>query len=834
MTVRNPRPRLRPSLSALTLLAVVLTAASYVLLPARVGHATIARIMPRMQWASEEPLGSQAVFARAGSTLYMGGKLPGLGDSNAFGLVDHATGQPIYGLPPLAGTVWASVSDGQGGWFVRGEFAVVSAPGFANLVRIKADRTLDTAWNPHAAPGRCLARNATTVFVGSAAVDIASGRQLAWQYGEPDPSYAESCPIVSTNDLVLLGWGSGVLALDARTGAPRWTVNLPVAGRIHAMALHGTTLYVSAEYPAAIRAIDIARQRLLPFHLYLGEPYCTPGSEVPICYPPPLVDRLAVLNNTLYLSGYFGEINGTDVSSTAAVNLPSGTVLPWNPRGGQVVGAWSDRIYLRGTEYLYNGARWQDYIEAVHPVSGASLWYRGKFTATIKNGSPSGAGLLLGGRGFVRTSTGPNLAALDFPSGAPQDWRPLPNGPITQLAASDSAVYVAGMFSQIGGQPRAGLAAFDHPSGALRAWNPQLNGPVSTLLLGHGRVYVAGAFSQADGQPRPGLAAFDQTTGALLDWTPSGLPAWSVTDLVASDGALYVALEDAVENASGRHNAALVALDQATGAPTGWTTTFEVWFLNDLAVYGSDLYVSGWLFSGEEVKLLVFDTRGGTTPKASFPGRLRGFTMVIHDQTLYHGTSEGVDLLDLDTITPLLWWYEWAGRGAQLADAGSDLVILTNNRLFAYPYSPQALVRTEPATQLTRTSATLNGRLNPNGSPTTAFFQITSKLGSCDAFWTIPVSGVFTGTLDLPLSVPATQLTPSVVYHYRLVVVNAYGVSYGAKNHFMLFNADPPAGAAPATPPSAGDSGPAPAEATATPGWQIFLPGLRRCPTDGF
>ena len=833
---RNPRPRLRASLSALTLLAVVLTAVSYVLTPARPSHATIASIKPRMQWASEEPLGPNTAFAHTGGTLYVGGEFPKIGNLNPIGLLDLATGQPIYGLPKIAGDVWDSVSDGQGGWFVVGEFAVVSHPGFANLVHIKADRTLDTAWNPRASPGRCLARNTTTLFLGDRAVDIQSGRLLDWRLQGDDPTLVRPCPVVSTSDLVFLSKpgspSSVVLAADARSGAVRWTVLLGAAGEIFAMALHRSTLYVSGQYPIGLRAIDIPSQRLLPFHPSVGERSCGGSGN---CDPHPEVTQLAVLGDTLYFSGSFKQINGQERSGVGAVSLPSGTVLPWKRRLSRIVGASGNRIYLAGQEGAQPLHAWQDFVEAADPLSAATLWYYTDYTAKIWGGSASGAGLLLGGQGLKHTVSGPNLAALDLASGATRDWRPQPNGVVTQLAASDSAVYVAGSFSQIAGQPRPGLAAFDHPGGGLRAWDPQPNGPVNTLLVAHGRLYVTGGFSQIAGQPRPGLAAFDLASGALSDWTPSGLPAGSVTKLAVGGETLYVAVEEQPSAPPSRYNASLVALDRASGAPAGWTATFQVWRLADLATHGNKLFASGSLVEEDSTGtgLLVFDTQAGGAPTAPFYQIATGNAIVIHDQTLYVAESLKIVPIDLDSMTILSWSYESGKYLNKLVDLGSDLLSLTEGRLLAYPYTSLPLVRTLPVSSYTATSAKLSGVLNPNGSPTNTLFQISSQPGNCDAIRTLPVSGVMTGTHDLVVDVTADGLAPNTRYTYRLAAAGALGVSYSAVGQFTT----PPLAAAdvetqapiPTTAPS-----PAPAEATTTPAWQIFLPSMRRCPTDGF
>jgi hypothetical protein len=86
-------------------------------------------------------------------------------------------------------------------------------------------------------------------------------------------------------------------------------------------------------------------------------------------------------------------------------------------------------------------------------------------------------------------------------------------------------------------------------------------------------------------------------------------------------------------------------------------------------------------------------------------------------------------------------------------------------------------VKTEAASAVTGTAATLNGALKPNGIDAHYYFQwgTTEAYGS-----TAPEPPADAGTVaELHAQANLTGLTPTGVYHYRLVAENQYGTTYG-------------------------------------------------------
>ena len=85
------------------------------------------------------------------------------------------------------------------------------------------------------------------------------------------------------------------------------------------------------------------------------------------------------------------------------------------------------------------------------------------------------------------------------------------------------------------------------------------------------------------------------------------------------------------------------------------------------------------------------------------------------------------------------------------------------------------------ASNVTTTSATLNGLANPNGSPTTVVMQwgTTTAYGN-----TAPAQSPGSGTTNVPVAADIGGLTPNTTYHYRIVASNGAGTTNGADTTF--------------------------------------------------
>jgi PKD repeat protein len=108
---------------------------------------------------------------------------------------------------------------------------------------------------------------------------------------------------------------------------------------------------------------------------------------------------------------------------------------------------------------------------------------------------------------------------------------------------------------------------------------------------------------------------------------------------------------------------------------------------------------------------------------------------------------------------------------------------------------PPPTVITTGATNVTSSSATLNGNINANGYSTTASFQY----GLTTAYGNTVSAGVVTGNTMTPVSAGISGLSPATAYHFRAVGTNVNGTAYGNDSVFTSLNDVPTVSTLPAT-----------------------------------
>src|SRR5258708_2130145 len=105
----------------------------------------------------------------SGHTLYVGGNFTSAGPVSGGGVSVHPLTAAVQeGGPRVDGNVVTSISDGNGGWFLGGEFEGVGGLPRANLAHVFGDGHVD-AWAPNTNGAvYALARSGRTLFVGGA------------------------------------------------------------------------------------------------------------------------------------------------------------------------------------------------------------------------------------------------------------------------------------------------------------------------------------------------------------------------------------------------------------------------------------------------------------------------------------------------------------------------------------------------------------------------------------------------------------------------------------------------------------------------------------------
>jgi hypothetical protein len=302
----------------------------------------------------------------------------------------------------------------------------------------------------------------------------------------------------------------------------------------------------------------------------------------------PGISAMVVAGSTIYLAGGFGSVGGETRYGLAAVNVATGTLVPWSPDVGTGV---STLAVSGNTAYVgrSNGNLPPPlYLAAVDSTTGDKLpWTAGatiepssvcnyvlQSSGTLDVMAVSDTTLYVGG---CFTGSSDELLALDASSGAArhETFSAAGFAPVVlSLAFVNNVVYVGGSFISFGGETRYGLAAFDAATGAVLPWNPNINLVQAQAIAVSENVLVVGS---NDGT----IYGVGAGSGAVL-WTvlttpPAALKCAigdgtfledSISALAVSGDTIYVG--GCFANVGGQSRNSVAALSAATGEVLPW------------------------------------------------------------------------------------------------------------------------------------------------------------------------------------------------------------------------------------------------------------------------
>jgi trimeric autotransporter adhesin len=285
-------------------------------------------------------------------------------------LLRASDGAPVAGADTIYGERVAAVAaDGQGGWFVGGDFWSVGSQTRWNLAHIDRNGHVYTAWHP-AVDGdvEVLARSGRTLYLagsfrnvagvaraGIAAVDTVTGRVTGWR-----PSVGKVDQIVATRSAVYIASGQTITPVDATTGATTGTVL--TGGGPFVVTPARTYLFTGGPYYGGLEAVETssgepdewspgtrgyyssltyAYGRVLATGRFqaggrrqIGLASWTSGSGrlLWIAHADGFVNSAAVDGTRVYLGGLFRILGGQKRPRLGAVDLRNGHALAWNPK----------------------------------------------------------------------------------------------------------------------------------------------------------------------------------------------------------------------------------------------------------------------------------------------------------------------------------------------------------------------------------------------------------------------------------------------------------------------------------------------------------------------
>jgi outer membrane protein assembly factor BamB len=353
------------------------------------------------------------------------------------------------------------------------------------------------------------------------------------------------CAVLAVLGMIVAGAASASAAVVQPHVTQTWQTN----GRVTSMKVVGNIAYIGGKFTsvrpagAAPGTGEVARNHVAAVNVATGSllPWDPDANGV--------VQAIAVNGKTAYLGGSFTQVGGKSHPRLAAVNLTTGAVnAAWKPTADAQV-----MTLTLNTGILYAGGQFTTVNASGHPYFAALVAATGAIDSgfggtadaavTASTMTANHTRLVIGGDfTHVNGSAQNHIAALNPASGSALAWAAHTSYSIVDLAADANGVYAAGLGG--GGT----FAAFNPATGALR-WQDGTDGNVQAIAAVGGEVYAGGHYGNYCGPqgthhtcPAPlkrlKLVAVDAVTGAVQPWAPSVNSVLGVFSLGAANGGL--------------------------------------------------------------------------------------------------------------------------------------------------------------------------------------------------------------------------------------------------------------------------------------------------------
>lgn len=257
-----------------------------------------------------------------------------------------------------------------------------------------------------------------------------------------------------------------------------------------------------------------------------------------------LVREILILDSSLIIGGEFNNIGGTARPRIAKV-AKSGTLLNWNAQASGEVNTTAvkgDTLFVGGRFLSFNNVS-NGNLVALDINSASMLSWSPSPTGWVNDIVVHNQQLYVGGEfwytsGVRRTDFATyNLPSLTLNS----SFDPDVSGEVIALNIHNDILYLGGRFTTIDSQTRERAASFDLNNQTLTNWNPSIgrniHEQVNDIYATDSAVYLGGLFSLANGQSRLNVVEID-TAANLTNWKP--IFGWRVNAITGSENLLYV------------------------------------------------------------------------------------------------------------------------------------------------------------------------------------------------------------------------------------------------------------------------------------------------------
>lgn len=623
--------------------------------------------------------------------LYLGGDFTKIGKCSGAGVyLNIPNGGFTYPVekstfPLVGGTVYESVSDGSGGYYIGGSFSKVGSSTRNNIAHVDSSGNLSSFAPNVNGPVKSLALSSdgSVIYFGGefTSVDGITRNYIAACYTSDgsvvsafNPNsdwHVEALALKSDNSILYMGGffssiggtiRNNIAAVNTGDGSLVGTFNPSANTIIYDLTLSSddSTLYVGGGFTTIGGA---SKKRIAAINT-------SDGSLVAGFTPPDLDNSVYTLkltsdNATIYIGGAFTDIGGTTRNRIAALSTSNGALVTgFNPNSNEKVRSLElngdgSVIYVGG-DFTNIAATARNKMAALNTSDGSIVSiFNPNFDNSVRTIalSSSGLGIYVGGSFVMLAGTDRNrIAAINTANGRlVTTFDPDANNVVKTLAlkSDGSVLFLGGQFTTVDGTARNRLAAVNTNDGSLvSGFDPNSGGEVQSLAItGDDTIlYLGGDFTTVGGTTRNNLAAVSTSNGSLIGaFDPNCDDVVSALALTSDDGTLYLGGNFGNVGGSARTKAAAVStVDASLVAGFNPNIDNQVWSLL-LNSNESILYIGGdFSFTGGGVtrsNLVALNTSDASPITAFNPGydgpsaviSVKSLALTSDNSTLYVG-----------------------------------------------------------------------------------------------------------------------------------------------------------------------------------------------------
>lgn len=592
----------------------------------------------------------------ANNIIYLGGDFNYMGPHQPYGLIlDDSIPVPGTDIPDEA--VNAAVPDGNGGWYIGGNFTHVGDSLRSRIAHIDSLGKVTDLLGKEGFDAQVLSLHLkdSILYAGGSFLGYGSTRKYGavasvasaevMDYPQPDgPIY---CSAPDGNGGWYIGGIFSHVGDSARSGLAHinhlgkvssWNPVMEYNSIVYSLAVSDTEVYAGGSFTSVS---GIPRKNLAG--IKRSDATLTPLSFNINSY----VNAVALMGDTLIFGGDFQQVNGQPHAYLARAFLIDNSLASGPLVNGDVRAITIDEsfIYIGGEFTTVDGqprnhivrfgrlntdlTSWEPsvdnsvycilpvdstvyiggYFDAVNSTprenlasinanTGAVNSWTADCNSYVNSIAVADSTLIIGGDFFYAGNTfSPRLAQVSRTTGLALPWNTNPNNVIQTVSVQDGLVYIGGNFSEIGEYQRYRLAAINVNTNKITNWAPVANNNVNALTSSSTSLFAGGDFTNISGQGRNRLSSFNLSTGSLEPYNPS--LNGSVRCLLHEDSILYIGGN--FSTISGQTRNRLAAVNSSTYAVRSWNPNVNG------AVYAMNIESDNLYFGGS------FTSVSGTT-----------------------------------------------------------------------------------------------------------------------------------------------------------------------------------------------------------------------------